>query len=171
MDKKQDYDEFEHRHRFAAWAAARAAQRGLLGGTNKNLINALGGCNIKEFVRNPSRDLYERDHDKWCDSILNEIRFMAYGRAAKLIAVYLKVMLILDPGVPSEITDVIHPPIDSVLLINIKKIKGFESFKYSKAKWTGLDKIEYQEIIEDLKKLKGDMPFWKIEQAWDPKES
>ena len=28
------YDLFTHRHRFAAWCAARAAQRGFKGGTN-----------------------------------------------------------------------------------------------------------------------------------------
>jgi hypothetical protein len=46
--QKREYDVFEHRHRFAVWAAARAAQRGFV--TVEKLRDALEATDIVAFV-------------------------------------------------------------------------------------------------------------------------
>jgi hypothetical protein len=45
------YDAFQHRHNFAVWASARAAQRGFT--DVATLKEALDDCGIVEFVRDP----------------------------------------------------------------------------------------------------------------------
>lgn len=45
------YDVFEHRHRFARWAAARAAQRGFA--TTETIVDALDATRIRDFVSDP----------------------------------------------------------------------------------------------------------------------
>ena len=40
----------EHSHRFAVWTAARAATRGMKGGTTKNVKNSIEDANLRSFV-------------------------------------------------------------------------------------------------------------------------
>lgn len=118
------YSEYKHRHNFSVWAAARAAQRGF---TNVEMLrDALEQCGIDVFVNTPSTESeFEGHHKQWCNSIcdfLNEkgVQNVTYGRAAKLVNVYLKSMLVLK-NLSGEPAKFIHPPIDRILLQNIAK--------------------------------------------------
>ncbi len=97
------YDLSEHRHRFAVWAAARAAQRGFT--TVGNLRAALESTDIRKSLALPetfqsSVAQFDKLHAGWCSAIqafLNDrsIPNATYGRAAKLVAVYLKATVVL----------------------------------------------------------------------------
>lgn len=119
------YDPSEHRHRFAVWAAARATQRGFT--TVKNLREAIQATDVRKMLAKPST--YEvsatqsdRLHCRWCSAIsahLAEKRISeakaTYGRAAKLIAVYLKAIVIMGDRCDSSFGHNMHPPIDRIL--------------------------------------------------------
>src|SRR5262245_13665367 len=93
-----------HQHRFAAWAAARAAQRGLAANSNI-IVDALDQCCVKAVVDNrgewPATSAeFDAKHRSWCRTVLIRLRHAGikratYGRAAKVIAVYLKARVVL----------------------------------------------------------------------------
>ena len=162
------YDLTEHRHRFAVWAAARAAQRGCKGASVEVLGRALRRSGVAGRARRGvSRPItnatFDQLHQRWCNSIISFLaqkgtRF-TYGRAAKLVAVYLKCMVILGSGPDTDLAHVSHPPIDDNLLTNI--------YGRKKLKWTKLEREAYFGLISCLRaRLKPDDPFWKLEQLW-----
>ena len=97
-----EYTLFRHRHNFAVWAAARASQRAFT--TVKNLREALEGCGVVQALKEPSRwpssaADFDALHRIWCRSICQHlcgirVQNVTYGRAAKLVAVYLKAMIV-----------------------------------------------------------------------------
>lgn len=166
------YSEYNHRHNFSVWAAARAAQRGF---TNVEMLrDALEQCGIDVFVNNPSPESeFEGRHKQWCNSIcdyLNEkgVHNVSYGRAAKLVNVYLKSMLVLK-NLSGEPAKFIHPPIDRILLQNIAKNVTMEKEEKKMLKatnWTQLQEEEYFQLINTLKGINGNRPFWQLEEHW-----
>ena len=125
------YDILEHRHRFAVWAAARASQRGFT--SVAVLSSTIDRAKIRDFVESKARTPIDRVkfdslHRKWCGdamAALSEyapgIKDVTYGRAAKLVAIYLKSSVILGNALDTEFARVAHPPIDSILLRNLSK--------------------------------------------------
>ncbi len=95
------YDLPEHRHRFAVWAAARASQHGFT--TVEPLRDALQATDIRKVLSAPqtlqlSALQFDALHRRWCSSICSSlgqrrIAKVTYGRAAKLVAVYLKAIV------------------------------------------------------------------------------
>jgi hypothetical protein len=162
-----------HRHNFAAWAAARATQRGFT--TTENLKNALESSGIQRFIERPcGQAKFGGQHRKWCRSICTELSAVGvgnatYGRAAKLVAVYLKSMVVLlNPS--SEEAAYIHPPVDRILLQNIARDAGTgpeRSQMLRGTSWTKLGETEYFDLISALSDINGDRPFWKLEEYWD----
>jgi len=170
------YDEFTHKHNFSVWAAARAAQRGFT--TVDNLKKALEGCGVVEYVRakecsTDDWQQYDEMHKQWCESIItylqeNDVANVTYGRAAKLIAVYIKSMVVLS-ALGSSIAKVAHPPIDRILLQNLSKEKTINHPRkraWSKISWTQLTKPHYFKLISELRDVVGNEPFWKLEEHW-----
>jgi len=166
------YSEYKHRHNFAVWAAARAAQRGF---TNIQMLqNAIEQCGIEAFVQCPSKESeFKTRHKNWCNSICDYLNIhgvsnVSYGRAAKLVNVYLKGMVVLiDPyGEPAKF---IHPPIDRILLQNIAKNFNLDRQVEKKLKttnWTQLDEKDYFVLIDRLRLINGSRPFWQLEEYW-----
>jgi hypothetical protein len=173
------YTEFEHRHNFASWAAARAAQRGVKGFSVNLAKEALEQCCVMSFVMLPPSDGEEENfdklHKKWCGSICDYFKHkrvvgVTYGRAAKLVAVYLKNMAVL-PDLQSTRAKYIHPPIDSILLSKIPqeikvKLADDDKARLRNARWTQLGKAEYFKLLKVLKKINGDEPLWQLEKYW-----
>ena len=172
------YDLFEHRHRFSAWAAARATQRSFT--TVENLRDALQNCGIVDFLRNPDAEntdevTFQNQHKIWCRSIvdfLNDrgIDKVTYGRAAKLVGVYLKSMVIIGTDANSSLAAVAHPPIDRILLKNISRTQEIQSshqVRWRSINWTELTEESYYDLISQLRDclVAGD-PFWKLEKFW-----
>jgi hypothetical protein len=171
-----------HQHRFAAWAAARAAQRGA--GTVRAIINALDGCGVVTVVDTPSNwpttaAAFDTAHRHWCRALLNRllsagINKAAYGRAVKIIAIYLKSRIVLGGHHDTAFATVIHPPIDRILL---QALAGHVRAKDPRlanrlrtATWTALDEATYDDLIASLRGAGLDRPaFWCIERFWDPR--
>lgn len=169
------YTIFEHRHRFAVWAAARAVQRGWKNAKTLPLRNSIEQCGIKEFLKEPSSletDLqnFEKPHQQWCVSIQNYLRDKGlktsyYGRVAKLLAVYIKTMVIVAGADQSPLAKAAHPPIDRILLQSLSVSYNRTSLKdYS---WTLLDLDDYYALVKVLRELiPPDQLFWTIEEHW-----
>ena len=163
-----EYTEAQHKHNFAVWAGSRAAQRGFT--RVEYLKVSLEKCGVVECAENNFVDMvseeFDHKHVNWCQSIcgyLNNLKIqkVSYGRAAKLIAVYLKSIIVM-PDLRSPKAAFIHPPIDRILLQHLSKKDDLDNKtkKYLKnIKWTELKKNEYFTLIYELKKIIGDNPF------------
>jgi len=175
------YDMTEHRHRFASWAAARAVQRGWGSSKSEKLRGALESCGVREFLCTPeSRDVevrgFEDLHRQWCRAVIESLtqRGVAgatFGRAAKLVAVYLKVTVVLGPAGECNLSRVAHPPIDRKELQKLAAEAGIDSphkRSWKTVNWTQLTEEDYYPLISQLHALipLGD-PFWTLEQHWN----
>jgi hypothetical protein len=88
---------------------------------------------------------------KWCRSIVCLLKHRGlaratFGRAAKLIAMYLKSMVVLGPACNTMLANVIHPPIDSILVSAISssaEITCGHAHTWGKTKWTRLNEASY----------------------------
>lgn len=173
---KMTYSHFEHRHNFAVWCGARAVQRNF---TKTPILKcALEKCGVVEFVKenenkNISQSIFDKHHEIWCESVIetwekDKIKGASYGRAAKLIAVYIKSMIVVQ-NVQSKLSNVAHPPIDRIILQNISKDTSINhpNRPYWKARnWTKLDKAQYMNLICDFRKVFDGQPFWQLEKYW-----
>lgn len=167
------YGACQHRHNFAIWVAARGTQRGFT--DTDNLKDALESSSIRGFVEAPcGRRAFDDHHRRWCNSICDHLteeegEEATYGRAAKLVAVYLKSMVVL-PNLDSEEAAYIHPPIDRILLQNIAKDPAVDAEHAQilrNTSWTKLDEQAYFNVLSILQEVNGDRPFWKLEEYWD----
>ena len=162
----------EHRHNYAVWTAARAVSRNF---TSTDLVKAaIENSRLVEFVTstdNPSQEQFNLLHKTWSDRIISSltaanVKNVSYGRAAKIIAIYLKTAVIMGSAAKCEKSKVIHPPIDAILLRNI--LASFPAMTYlRKVRWTQLDETSYWELAsrlkQDLKRFD-----WKLEYYWNP---
>jgi hypothetical protein len=177
------YNLSEHRHRFAVWAAARAAQRNFT--TVEKLRGALESTDIRaslaDAVTYQASPLdFEHMHRRWCRGIVDHltshsVQQAAYGRAAKLIAVYLKATVIMGDRCDTPLGRCLHPPIDRVLLQTLAKSTSVQSphrKDWGSISWTKLDEQAYYRLIVQLRAvLPSDTAFWQIEEYWQPSES
>jgi len=176
------YDLSEHRHRFAVWAAARAAQRGFT--TIKNLRNALESTNIRGVLAEPetlqcSAKQFDTLHRQWCSDICADLRNRqvsqaTYGRAAKLVAVYLKATVITGASWDTPFASSAHPPIDRILLQTLassNRVASPHKAGWRAISWTKLDMTAYDELIGQLRAVvPAGAPFWMLEEFWEPSE-
>jgi hypothetical protein len=175
------YSHFTHRHRFATWAAARASQRGWA--KTPAIITAIEASGLSKLVAGrrawPNTvPAFDRAHRDICRRIAKHVQRKAnkkstFGRAAKVVAVYLKSMVVLGPEHDSAFARLAHPPIDSILL---KAIAGDVRLDMRLRRmcrdcnWTELDEDRYYELIAELRKSGLDKPsFWMLERYWDPR--
>ncbi len=178
------YDLFAHRHNFAVWAAARAVQRGWKGADVQNLKAALESCGIHRYLPDPAFMevncvRFEELHKLWCKAIVaslsaRNIADATYGRAAKLIAIYLKTMVITGGFAYTNIGRCIHPPIDSRLLKALAADSQFDQQKRNgcqQTKWTQLDENAYDNLIKELRGVfPSEVSFWMLEEYWTPSD-
>ena len=166
------YDFNEHKHRYAVWTAARAVQRSFT--TTEIIKKAIESSSLRQFSESSEkidRDRFDQFQIEWCDSIIKSFEknniTCSYGRAAKIVAVYLKTAVIL-PGLGNSVNAmVIHPPIDRILLTRISKEEEFKDLK--KTNWTSLKIEDYWHLVGRLKKHQ--LGFnWKLEQLWKPEK-
>jgi len=174
------YEMTEHRHRFAAWAAARAVQRGWSSSKTEKLRGALESSGLREFVCSPeARGIDERRfrefHRQWCREVIKSLTQQGvadatFGRAAKLVAVYLKVMVVLSPDGDCDLALVAHPPTDRTELQLAAEVGVDSAHKryWKTVNWTQLTEEDYYSLIGQLRALiPSTDPFWTLEQYWN----
>jgi hypothetical protein len=172
------YELFQHRHNFFAWAAARAVNRKFT--TVENLKDAIEACGVVNFVRHQKNlDIGRKEycdlHRNWCRQIivflnLKGVTGATFGRAAKLIAVYIKGMVVVGGYADSQLAKIADPPIDRIILQNIARDKEVLSSHKSSWRticWTNLDEADYYDLVDQLlSTLAPGEPFWKLERHW-----
>ena len=173
------YDHFEHRHRFAMWTGARAAQRGFT--STKMLCGAIKATSVRKFLRDRvSLDIdakdFETRHREWCTTALEYlleqgVEGVSFGRVAKLFAVYLKAMVVVGEGSQSNLAAVIHPPIDRTLLQRLAATAAIDApdrARWRSVAWTKLTEREYYSLLAELRAVLADEdPWWKLEEYWN----
>lgn len=164
------YTFIDHLHNYSVWTAARAVQRGYT--TTKNIKAAIDKTELSKLtekgeIKTPSEfDDFHRKTSKILIEYLSNLGIpTSYGRAAKIIAVYLKTSIVIRDSGESHLAKIIHPPIDNILLTNLSK-KNRE-LGVSNIKWTQLSENEYFELIEKLRSLHFNS-FWELEKFWSP---
>lgn len=168
----------DHRIRFATWAAARAAQRGFT--SVKNLAAALHAARVPEELFDKPATLfvsatqYDDLHRTWCRAIIDNlagrgIKEVTYGRAAKLVAVFVKSTIVLGGLDDTALAQVAHPPIDRDLLKSLARTLAPRARrKLAGINWTRLDESSYFKLIGELRRcLPEGAPFWVLEQHWN----
>jgi hypothetical protein len=99
---------------------------------------------------------------------------VTYGRAAKLVAVYLKTTVILGGGAYTPLGHSIHPPIDRTLLQKLgasPRVRSRHQTAWRNTSWTQLGESGYYTLIAQLRKVvPQDLPFWMLEEYWGVSE-
>lgn len=173
MKNISKYEISHHNHKLAVWAASRAAS------TSVNCrfrvedgAKILEECGFKKDSFKSADELpdnFDSKHHKWCKQAIKSSKGkFTYGVAAKLINCYLKVRFVCAGYDNHEKVKSIHPPIDSLLLKEIKKKFGGDhpELKEFKAVWSKFREKDYKEIIRIIKEILKDEPLWKIEDCW-----
>jgi len=142
----EDYDQAQHRHRFAAWCASTAAFRNLKVSTGVNLIEESGLHELSGpagwGALPDSTEKFDAWHREKRNQICTESRNhpaiqnnrnrypngeLTHGFAAKLINVYMKVLFLGSVQQDQlsqenkERQNLIHPPVDRMLLEELKR--------------------------------------------------
>ena len=156
----------EHKHRYAIWAAARA-QRAFK--KNEEICEALENTSLRQFSEqliSVTQTEFDHQHREWCHAITKHFGEdkCKYGRAAKLVAIYLKTAVVLPSQGASQLCQVIHPPIDSILLHHIAQKTSLKDV--AKLQWTKLDEEPYWALIDTLRKQFGECN-WLLEYYWN----
>ncbi len=169
----------KYSHEYATWCSARAVQRGFVNSIKiKSAIEYAGLQNFEQELleTNLSFDVYKIWHRnkaaKILKGFLNEnvsLEDATFGRAAKIIAIYIKTAHIL--GNPeSTISRFAFPPIDRILLFNIIIKYGKNIFDVKPLNWTNFNEGNYDSIITSLKDICKNENlefFWMIEKYWE----
>lgn len=168
----------EHRHRFAAWAASRAASVKGCRFTveiGRALLEAAGLHTIAETPeRLPTNIDYE--HKNWRQTIIKNGKTkydlnITHGVAAKLINVYLKSLLVCGGYHNHEKVKALHPPVDSLLLSELeeKNVGGLREIwkHYGNIRWSKFSSDEYEDLIKKIQQvLQPEAGLWSIEEYW-----
>ena len=169
----------EHKHRYAAWAASRAASTKTCrfsAQQGKSIIETIG---LHMLIADPSilprpenLDSRHRDWRTVAIHIANSIGLdtFTHGIAAKLINVYLKGAFVCAGHEMHVNVAALHPPIDSLLLDELYKgdIGGQRKIwaDARKARRTKLDSEQYESVIGGIRSTMGADPLWHIERYW-----
>lgn len=161
---------------FYSWAACRAAQAGSAKAKREEFLGALKYSGAIEYLQQektptPTTSQLDALFYGWVERVIIYLKKehdknISFGIAAKLISVYIKGAWVLHSPANCGLAAIIHPPIDSILLEAIDSTKGTDL--HTKYKWQKLDRTEYESLIETLRKIAGDRPFWTIEEHWHP---
>ncbi len=172
------YDIIEHKHRFAAWAASRAASAKnsrFKVSAGKAILEQLG---LKQLVDAPNLLPEPAKFDAWhhatCTSAIKialEMKItLNHGSVAKLLNMYLKILFSCGGHENHARVAAIHPPIDNLLLNGLLvRDLGPRTPVWKKAKTKGWSKFldnDYTEVIINLRDFMGGQPLWMAEEFW-----
>jgi hypothetical protein len=179
LKKAVPYTIEEHKHRFAAWAAARAASVKGCRFTVKEVKALLEEAGLRDVLMGgpdklPAPSAIDRSHEKWRTSILRAAKRrglgVTHGVAAKLINVYLKAGFVCGGHHAHRRVKTLHPPIDRELLNELSS-QNFGNHRTSwnearQTRWSKLSANQYQALIERIREAMQGRALWRVEQHW-----
>jgi len=175
----------KHKHHYGKWCAAAAYGRGLVGGGNElafKLIDLSGLCQVT------GPDDIGQNVDEWQVSFMKKIEVEAkrlgvtnftFGRAQKLVNIYLKTVLVCGGHHQHPSVALLHPPLDfelfkglrSFLSKNRSKMRtarsAFISAQKLNSRWTKFSEDDYEAHIEVIKLIMAGRPLYQIEEYWE----
>lgn len=173
------YSIHEHKHRFSAWAASRAATVNGCRFAVEQGKAILEGANLKQLLLGPAKlpDPQNIDvtHNGWRTAVIvaakHEGLDFTHGVAAKLINIYLKAGFVCGGHETDPRVQALHPPIDSLLLDELyRQNVGGLRHEWSKAKttrWSKFTSEQYENVIASIRSALGEnVPLWEVEQYW-----
>ncbi|HOY20054.1 MAG TPA: hypothetical protein PLC89_22260, partial [Haliscomenobacter sp.] len=170
---QSEFDIKEHKHKFAVWAAGRAASvkdHRFSVETARVLIDSI---NLHKYIDQPSAlpEHFDSAHEEWCDALIKVSRpTLSYGVAAKLINIYLKCIFVCGGHHEHDKVKRIHPPIDRLLLkaLATDRIGNRQGIwkRYAEKGWSNFDKKDYQEVIANIKDIFEPGGLYKVEHFW-----
>lgn len=173
-----EYTIDDHKHRFSAWAASRAASvKGCRFSVEqgKKVLEAAG---MRELISDPNNlplpEGMDATHRQWrhavIDAATREGLSFTHGVAAKLINVYLKAGFVCGGHHGHERVRAVHPPIDSLLLDELySKNVGGRKTVWNEARhirFSNFDSSQYEKVIQAIREAMRDAPLWEVEQYW-----
>ena len=169
----------QHKHRYAAWAASRAAS------TKTCRFEVQIGKEIIEETcldallsspnKLPTPENTDVEHKLWREKAIlaaekRGLVGFGHGVAAKLINVYLKGAFVCAGHESHPNVAALHPPIDSLLLdeLYFNNVGGLKSewALARKLRWSKFSSPQYEAVIESIRKAMPDKPLWQVESYW-----
>lgn len=175
----------KHKHLYAKWCAAAAYGRGLVGGGNAlafDLIEAsglgtvTGPEHIEENVDQWLIDFMEKIVDKAKNLGVTDFSF---GRAQKLVNIYLKTVLVCGGHHQNPRVALLHPPLDLELFNGLRTYLSRNRASLAEARlafiaaqkrnrcWTKFSKEDYLAHIDAIKLLMAGRPLYQVEEHWE----
>lgn len=173
------YSIHEHKHRFSAWAAGRAASvRGCRFSVEQGEA-VLVGANLKRVLLGPDQLPepleIDRKHREWRHAVISVAQSrglpFTHGVAAKLINIYLKAGFVCGGYESDPRVQALHPPVDALLLNelysqNVGNLRA-EWSKARAARWSCFNSEQYEKVISNIRAALGQgVPLWHVEQYW-----
>ncbi len=169
----------EHKHRFAAWAAGRAANvKGCRFKVEQGKL-ILEGASLHVIASTidnlPQPNDFDRQHREWRNDIIQAAQryqlAFTHGVAAKLINIYLKSIFICGGNHEDPRVKAIHPPIDRVLLDALYKHNiGGQRYEWQAARRIRLSRLNCEQYERVISAIKQTIPegsgLWEIEEHW-----
>lgn len=169
----------EHKHRYVAWAASRAASTktcrfSVLQG--KGIIEAIGLQDLLSTPdKLPSPSEIDVQHRDWREKAIHSaesshLTGFSHGIAAKLINVYFKGAFICAGYEDHPNVAALHPPIDKLLLDELY-INDFGGQRECwgvarRQRWSRLNSEQYEAVIQAIRISMNGEPLWQIEAHW-----
>jgi hypothetical protein len=169
-----------HQHRFAAWAACRAAsvvncRFGVEQG--RTILETCGFtasfCRPEQLPE-PEPRAVDDAHRQWRADIRRAAKsrrlLFTHGVAAKLVNIYLKSRFVCGGHHAHARVQSLHPPIDSVLLKGLAEanVGGYakEWKQAAKTRWSKFGSDDYEQVIALIRQSLKGAPLWEIEEHW-----
>jgi hypothetical protein len=166
------YDFQEHKHRYAVWTAARAQRSFTTTGRISAAIHATTLRSVCESSTAFTVETFDEQHRRWAERLMNSFpeteKSCSYGRAAKIIAIYIRTSVVLPSQGESSLALVAHPPIDSILLTALSEEESFRDLQGKR--WTRFTVENYWEMVNRIRSA--GLPFnWQLESYWKPERA
>lgn len=169
----------EHKHRYAAWAASRAASTKTCRfevQIGKEILEEVGlNALLSSPEKLPPSARIDAEHRLWREKAISaaEKRGLVgfgHGVAAKLINVYLKGAFVCAGHEKHPNVEALHPPIDS-LLLNELYLNNFGGLKGEwslarKLRWSKFNSFQYEAVINSIRRAMPNTPLWQLELYW-----
>ena len=169
----------EHKHRYAAWAASRAASTKTCRfevQIGKEIIEETGlNTLLSSPEQLPSSENIDLKHKLWREIAISAAEKtgligFGHGVAAKQINSSQKGVFVCPGHKNHPNVQALHPPIDRLLLdaLYFNNVGGLKSdwSLARKLRWSKFNSSQYEAVIQSIRKAMPNKPLWQVESYW-----